>query len=95
MSINSRLIAGSVVFALLAAGFAGFSYLSQRGSMELTAQLYERGLEPMMALQSTETGLRSLHARLAQEVDAAPRQENALDDRDAADFRLTLARTVA
>jgi diguanylate cyclase (GGDEF)-like protein len=95
MSINSRLIAGSVVFALLAAGFAGFSYLSQRGSLQLTAQLYERGLEPMLSLQSTETGIRSLQARLALEIDETPRQESGLDAGETADFRRTLAETVA
>jgi hypothetical protein len=95
MSINSRLIAGSVVFALLAAGFAGFSYVSQRGSLQLTAQLYERGLEPMLSLRSTETGIRSLQARLAQEAGETPRQEGGLDAGEAADFRRTLAQTVA
>ncbi|NDV85781.1 EAL domain-containing protein [Aurantimonas aggregata] len=96
MSINSRLIAGGVGFALLAAGFAGFSYQSQRTSMELAARLYERGLDPIIALQSAETRVQSLHARLSAAADAAtPGGEPGLEASEADDFRRTIAQTVS
>ncbi|MEH6718054.1 MAG: EAL domain-containing protein [Aurantimonas endophytica] len=93
MSINSRLIAGSLVFALLAVGFAGFAYHSQRTSLDLVAGLYDRNLEPMLALQSAEIRIRSLHQRLSETAETT-RQAPGLDAREAESFRRTLAETV-
>ncbi|UIJ72836.1 bifunctional diguanylate cyclase/phosphodiesterase [Aurantimonas sp. HBX-1] len=96
MSINSRLIAGSILFALLTAGFAGFSFYLQRSSIDQVAQLYDRSVEPMLALQAAETRVAALHARLADDGGiASPDREPGLGARDAEDFRRTLAGTVA
>ena len=72
MSISLRLIIGSLVFALLAMGFAGYSYHSQRVSLDFVRRLTDDGVYPMVRLEAAKTAAGRLEAQLTATADADP-----------------------